>query len=136
MEVVAVVMGDGCIRRDIHRQVLLLLLWLSFVVVVDEMVAEMWGHGIVVAVVVVDDADGEQVVAHGEVFVTIPTASGTSADDEGRRRVCRFVDAADQPTLMNKPNIKIETINFFNCSFIVAILFFIRPPPCRARKRS
>jgi len=96
-------MDDGCIRRDIHRQMLLLLLLrLSFVVVADEMVAEMWGHGIVVVAtdaVVVDDADGEQVVAHGEIFVTIPTASGTSADDEGRRRVCRFVDAADQPTL-------------------------------------
>ena len=71
-------------------------------VVVDELVAEMWSHGIVAAavvVVVVDDADGEQVVAHGEIFVTIPTACGTTADDERRRRVCRFVDAANQPSL-------------------------------------
>ena len=95
-------MDDGRIRRDIHRQMMLLLLRLSFVVVVvDELVAEMWSHGIVAAVVVVvvDDADGEQVVAHGEIFVTIPTACGTTADDERRRRVCRFVDAANQPSL-------------------------------------
>jgi hypothetical protein len=117
VEVVVVMMDDGRIRRDIHRQMMLLLLRLSFVVVVvDELVAEMWSHGIVAAaavvivvVVVVNDADGEQVVAHGEIFVTIPTACGTTADDERRRRVCRFVDAANQPSLDKKFKNKKQT---------------------------
>ena len=92
-------MNYGRIRRDIQRQMLLLRLNLVVIVVV-QLVAEMRSHGIVA--VVVDDADGEEVVAHGEIFVTIPTACGTSADDEGRRRICRFVDAADQPSLERK----------------------------------
>ncbi len=98
-------MDDGRIRRSF------------VVVVVDELVAEMWSHGIVAAaavvivvvVVVVNDADGEQVVAHGEIFVTIPTACGTTADDERRRRVCRFVDAANQPSLDKKFKNKKQT---------------------------
>lgn len=97
-------MGDGCIRRDIHRQMLLLRLRRKrqrLVVATDEM-AEMRGHR-VVAVVVVNDADrvGEEVFAHWEVFlVAIPAAT-----DDGRS-VRRFVDTADESSLTLRPKTK------------------------------
>lgn len=77
---------------------MMLLLRLAFVMIagaIGELMAEMWCHRIVVVVtvvattvVVVHDAHRvrEQVIAHGEIFVAIPTCSGASANDDRRRR--------------------------------------------------